>query len=92
MCNFLEELGYEFSGPSTLHMDNQSAIVVAKNPEHHGHMKHINRHLFWLHDVVEQELIAPVHIPTAHMPADILTKALPRATVVAQRELLGLHL
>ena len=39
--NLLMEFGYEFKTPSTLHIDNQSAISVAKNPEHHGRMKHL---------------------------------------------------
>ena len=36
MCQLTQELGFEAQGPSTLHMDNQSAIQVAKHPEHHG--------------------------------------------------------
>ena len=38
MHQFLGELGYDVSGPSVLRMDNQSAIAVSKNPEHHGRM------------------------------------------------------
>ncbi|KZT25620.1 hypothetical protein NEOLEDRAFT_1028398, partial [Neolentinus lepideus HHB14362 ss-1] len=34
-------LGYLLSGPSMLYIDNQSALAVVKNPEHHGHMKHL---------------------------------------------------
>jgi hypothetical protein len=35
MCQSLEELGFLLVGPSTLLMDKQLAIQVAKNPEHH---------------------------------------------------------
>ncbi|KZT30331.1 hypothetical protein NEOLEDRAFT_1025576, partial [Neolentinus lepideus HHB14362 ss-1] len=28
--------------PSMLYIDNQSALAVAKNPEHHGRMKHLD--------------------------------------------------
>ncbi|KZT16843.1 hypothetical protein NEOLEDRAFT_1023340, partial [Neolentinus lepideus HHB14362 ss-1] len=28
--------------PSMLSIDNQSALAVAKNPEHHGCMKHLD--------------------------------------------------
>jgi hypothetical protein len=38
--SFMGELGYDISGPSLLRMDNQSAIAVSKNPEHHSKMKH----------------------------------------------------
>ena len=34
--NFLRELGLKIDGPSDIHIDNQSALSVAKNPKHHG--------------------------------------------------------
>ena len=34
--NVLKELGFEVKQSSSLFMDNQSAVQVAKNPEHHG--------------------------------------------------------
>jgi hypothetical protein len=45
---FLRELGYKIPGPSVLWMDNQSAIAMSKNPEHHRKMKHLSLRLFWL--------------------------------------------
>ena len=33
---------YTPSAPVKLYMDNQSAMSVAKNPEHHGRMKHLD--------------------------------------------------
>jgi hypothetical protein len=52
MPQFIGELGYDVSGPSLLWMDNQSTIAVNKNPEHHGKIKHLSLHLFWLRDAV----------------------------------------
>jgi len=40
--NMILELGYKVMGPSQLWMDNQSSMNVAKNPEHHGWMKHLD--------------------------------------------------
>ena len=40
--NILFEFGYDVSAPSTLYLDNQSAIRVSKNPEHHGRMKYLD--------------------------------------------------
>ena len=40
--NLLEELGYTFTGPHTLYIDNMSAIAFSQNPEHHGRMKHLD--------------------------------------------------
>ena len=42
MRNLLSEFGYDLSSvPSKLYMDNNSALAVAKNPEHFGRLKHI---------------------------------------------------
>ena len=60
LCNLLEKMGFFVSSPSILHTDNQSAIQVAKNPEHHGCMKHLDLCWFWLRDVVDQGVISPV--------------------------------
>jgi len=88
--NFLEELGYSIPGASTLYVDNQPAIAVAKNPEHHGKMKHIRVKYFWLRERVEEGEIRVVHCPTAQMPADLLTKPLGRLKVENCLKLLGL--
>ena len=79
-------------GASTLYLDNQSAIAVSRNPEHHGRMKHLDLHHYWLRDVVKAGIINVKYIPTASMPADIMTKTLPKATVEEMRRLLGLVL
>ena len=89
--NLLSELGYKFTGPSLLSMDNQSAISVAKNPEHHGRMKHLDLRWYWLRDAVEDGIISPTFIPTAEMVADLLTKPLPRIKVEYCRGLMGLE-
>ncbi len=57
MRNLLREFGYPISTPSTLHMDNQSAISVSKNPEHHGQMKHLDLRFYWLRDAVNDKMI-----------------------------------
>jgi hypothetical protein len=71
-------------------MDNQLAIQVARNPKHHGHMKHLDLRYFWLRNEVVKGHLAPRYIPTAEMAADILTKVLARVKVKTAREQLGL--
>ena len=90
MCQFMGELGYDISGPSLLRMDNQSAIAVSKNPEHHSKMKHLSLCLFWLRDAVQDGLIVPTFVTTQEMAADIFTKALDRFKVQKCSEMLGL--
>ena len=90
MRSFMGELGYDISGPSLLRMDNQSAIAVSKNPEHHSKMKHLSLRLFWLRDAVQDGLITPTFVPTQEMAADIFTKALDRLKVQRCASMLGL--
>ncbi len=90
MRNILSEFGYKFTSPSTLNCDNQSAISVAKNPEHHGRMKHLDLRFYWLRDTVENGQIFLKFIPTTEMPADLLTKPLTRAKVEVCRDMMGL--
>jgi hypothetical protein len=84
------EFGYALSSPSTLHMDNRSALSVARNPEHHGRMKHLDLRFYWLRDCVNDGQMAVEYLPTNQMPADILTKSLAHFKVVASRTMLGL--
>lgn len=91
MRNILQEFGYPVKKPSSLLIDNLSAISVAKNPEHHGRMKHLDLKHYWLRDAVEAGHMTPVHVPTQEMAADVLTKALPRDKLEHCRELMGLR-
>jgi hypothetical protein len=72
--DILSEFGYKVDGASIMKMDNQSAISVSKNPEHHGHMKHLDLCFYWLRNTVESGLISPSYVPTSEMVADIFTK------------------
>jgi hypothetical protein len=88
--NLFQEMGYPVSGPSTLLLDSASALAVAKNPEHHGRMKHLDLRFYWLRDEVDKGAISLKHVGTAAMAADILTKALGRVKVMEMLEMLGL--
>ena len=48
MRNLMHELGIPLPGASSLLIDNQSAISVAKKPEHHGRMKQLDLCYYWL--------------------------------------------
>jgi hypothetical protein len=89
--SLLGELGHGVSGPSPLRMDNQSAIRVSKNPEHHGRMKHLDLAHYWLRDEVAKGSIGIEYVSTQDQLADILTKALPRPAVDKLRNLVGLR-
>ena len=90
MWNLLSEMGFKCDTLSSLHIDNQSTIQVAKNLEHHGHMKQLNLKLLWLLDNVEWKLISPMFTRTEQMPVDILTKALPKVKIQLFSKMMGL--
>lgn len=88
MRSLLRELHFPIDAATPMMMDNQSAIAVTKNPEHHGRMKHIDIQHHWIREKVRDRDIVVKYLPTEEMTADILTKALPRALV--ERHRLGL--
>lgn len=91
LLNMHEETGLGITTPSTtLLMDNQSAIKVAQNPEHHGRMKYLDLPTFWLRDVVAAGYITPFHLPTTEMVADLLTKPIACEKVERFRKMMGL--
>ena len=55
---FLEQFGLqEPDKPVALACDNQAAINLSYNPEHHKRVKHIARHHFFIREKVEENLI-----------------------------------
>ena len=90
--NMLVELDYKFNGPSPLWMDNLSSMSVAKNPEHYGQMKHLDLWFYWLRDEVGRGTIEPMYMKTEDMPADLLTKSLPKPQVEKLRDIMELVL
>jgi hypothetical protein len=91
MRNLLKELGYGVTGSSLLCLDNQSAIQVCKNPQHHGRMKHLDLKYFWLRDQVVKKVVEVTYVPTGDQLADILTKPLGKVLVQKFVGLLGLR-
>ena len=49
---FLRELGFGGKKPMKLYCDNQGAIDLAYNPEHHQKTKHIDRRHFYVRELV----------------------------------------
>ncbi|SJL19090.1 uncharacterized protein ARMOST_22698 [Armillaria ostoyae] len=88
--NLFTEFRYSFTHASVLHINNESALSVAWNPEHHGRVKHLDLRFYWLRNEVEKGRIHVVHLRTEDMPADALTKGLGREKLKHMITLLGL--
>ena len=86
----LAELGQGTSSPTILHIDNQSAIAIAWNPEFHEHTKHIDVRYHFLWQVVDDGALELVYTPTQDQVADILTKGLPPALHIKFMRAMGI--
>src|SRR5882724_812316 len=77
---WLRALAGSLTSPLTaltvLHCDNQSAIVLSKNGQHHARMKHIDVWFHFVREAVENGSISLAYCPTGLMMADLLTKPL----------------
>jgi len=61
---------------TTLHCDNQSAITLSKDGQHHVWTKHIDIHFHFICKAIENGSITLVYCPTGSMTVDLLTKSL----------------
>lgn len=91
-------LGQLFAGlqqpssfPIPLHIDNQSAIAIAKNPEFHDCTKHIDICYHFLRHKVKSGDITLDYVPTNNQLADVLTKGLAWEKHKRFSKELGLH-
>ena len=90
MLNLAQELNYKIGIP-ILHVDNQGAIASAKNPTHHGKLKHIDLKYHFLRQCISSGVLTIEYCPTGSMPADIFTKALFEPLFVKHCSALGVQ-
>lgn len=72
-----------------LHVDNEGAEALAKNPEHHSRTKHIHARYHFVRECVAGNKFTVLHVSTKDMLADVLTKPLSRVLLEKQRSLFG---
>ena len=74
--HLIEEIFWPLSSPTVLHLDNQSAIVLANSEgQFHACSKHIGIRYHFIKFCVQDGSIILSYCPTEDMLADILTKA-----------------
>ncbi|GJT32266.1 putative ribonuclease H-like domain-containing protein, partial [Tanacetum coccineum] len=72
--NQMLDYGYNFM-QTKIHVDNESAICVVKNPVYHSKTKHIEIRHHFIRDSYEKRLIEMVKIHTDYNVSDLFTKA-----------------
>ena len=76
ILRFLKEIGYNASNQNVIYCDNQGAIALANNPEHHARTKHIDIQYHFVRNCVEDGRTRLEYCPTEDMVADGFTKGL----------------
>lgn len=76
----LNELGITAPQPISMYCDNQAAIRIARNPVHHDQTKHVEIYRHFIKEKLDGKVVDLLHTSTRHQIANVLTKALPRAT------------
>ena len=65
-------------GARSIMCDNQRRMLLAKNPTHHSHTKHINVQYHFIQEKLESGIIERKYCRTDIMAAKVVTKALGR--------------
>ena len=89
--NLLSDVGLPQPTATIVHEDNQGAIALAKNPKDHPRTKHIDVKYHYVREVIQENVINVVYIPTGEMVADTLTKPLPKPGFEKFRTLMGVQ-
>ncbi|RVW77933.1 Retrovirus-related Pol polyprotein from transposon RE1 [Vitis vinifera] len=77
------------TGNVTVLCDNKATISIAKNPVQHDRTKHVEIDRHFIKEKLEGGTIRLMYIPSSRQTADILTKALPKATYETMKSKLG---
>jgi ATP sulfurylase len=70
-------LGIRAPTSMDLHIDNQGALDITKDPKDHQRTKHIDVQHHFIRDLVRKGTIVPKYVSSKQNVADILTTALP---------------
>lgn len=87
----LADLGLPQKNPTTLQIDNQSAIKLAKNPVFYARSKHIETKHHFIRKLVESKIVELHYCPSNDQIADLFIKPLEREKFCLFRDLLGIR-
>ncbi|KAJ6047199.1 uncharacterized protein N7446_012033 [Penicillium canescens] len=89
----LRALGFEPSHPLTILCDSQQTVdlLTKEGAAMHTKLRHVDINRCWMKQEVSEGRVLVAWIPTAEMPADGLTKALPKQKQQIFRDLIGMR-
>ena len=92
LCSFLSLLKLPIPRPFPILSDNQATCSLSNSIAISARSKHIDIRHHFIRDHVQAGTFSTTWIPTADMPADIFTKALPFPSFSRHRDILGLSI
>lgn len=90
LLRFLSEVSVKDLKKVDLYCDNLGAQKLAENPVFHGRTKHIDIRHHFVRELLESGQIQLKYVSTSEMPADVLTKGLPKLKHWSCLNLLGI--
>ncbi|XP_061364779.1 uncharacterized mitochondrial protein AtMg00810-like [Gastrolobium bilobum] len=88
--NLLSKLEEKQVGPTEIHIDNKSAIELAKNPMNHERSKHIDVCFHFIRDQVKEGNVELLHVASQDQVGDIFTKPLPTLLLKNCKRMIGM--
>ncbi|KAK2067095.1 hypothetical protein P8C59_000859 [Phyllachora maydis] len=79
LAGLFSELHRPIDYPITLYGDNQGSITVANDPALYARTKHTLLKFRYVREQVKAKIVTIIYLNTKYMPADGLTKALPKS-------------
>ena len=76
LCQLITMFGFPPHHPTILWCDNQSAIHISHNLVEHQHTKHIELHMHFIRQLIQDGILSLEYIPTDAHDVDIFTKPL----------------
>jgi transposase InsO family protein len=74
----LEEFGFIQKWPTPVFNDNTATVCLSKDQKAHNKSIQLTKPMSYVRKLAKRGVIAPMHVRTSVMPADILTKRLAR--------------
>eukprot|EP00253_Pinus_taeda_P025960 PITA_25960 len=86
----LQDLGISQTEATSLFMDSQSAIKLAKNPIFHSKTNHVDTKYHHIRSLIAKDVLKPVYCPSEDQISDIFMKPLGRIKISKFRDELGI--
>ena len=80
------DLGWPPSAPIPLYVDNRTMISLVEAPQVSVKSRHIEQQYHYIRQLNADRFISLIHVPAAEMRANVMTKVLPRARFLKERD------